>query len=81
MGSVATNPFQDVPAGRVGKINHCLVIDIELTISESLEKLVTLFREDNDPRKTDLLVGVYKTDEGKAYVQPSVKEVRSLSMN
>jgi aspartate aminotransferase len=51
------------------------LIDINLDILESLEKLVTLFREDNDPRKTDLLVGVYKTDEGKAYVQPSVKEV------
>ncbi|KAJ5995366.1 hypothetical protein N7481_002343 [Penicillium waksmanii] len=60
MGSIATNPFQDVPAGRV----------------ESLQKLVTLFREDNDPKKTDLLVGVYKTDEGKAYVQPSVKEAK-----
>ncbi|KAJ5379168.1 hypothetical protein N7509_012287 [Penicillium cosmopolitanum] len=60
MGSIATNPFQDVPTGRV----------------ESLQNLVTLFREDNDPNKTDLLVGVYKTDEGKAYVQPSVKEAK-----
>lgn len=76
MGSIATNPFQDVPTGRVGKVNHCLLsIDIDLTNLESLQNLVTLFREDNDPNKTDLLVGVYKTDEGKAYVQPSVKEV------
>lgn len=42
---------------------------------EKLEALITQFRADTDPRRTDLLVGVYKTSEGKAYVLPSVKEV------
>ena len=35
------------------------------------------FRNDQSPMKTDLMVGVYKTDEGKAYVLPSVKKVGS----
>ncbi|KAJ5951313.1 Pyridoxal phosphate-dependent transferase major region subdomain 2 [Penicillium vulpinum] len=52
MGSIAANPFQDVPAGR----------------TEGLEALITQFREDTDPNRTDLLVGVYKTDEGKAII-------------
>lgn len=51
-----------------------------LTYAESLEKLGALFRSDTDPRKTDLLVGVFKTDEGKAHIQGSVKEVRVLAM-
>lgn len=51
-----------------------------LTYTESLEKLGALFRADTDPRKTDLLVGVFKTDEGKAHIQGSVKEVRVLTM-
>lgn len=76
MGSIAANPFQGVPAGRVGKLCHHLLSSCtDLTYSESLEKLAALFRSDEDPRKTDLLVGVFKTDEGKAYIQPSVKEV------
>ncbi|KAJ5360006.1 Pyridoxal phosphate-dependent transferase major region subdomain 2 [Penicillium concentricum] len=52
MGSITANPFQDVPAGR----------------TESLEVLITQFRADTDPNRTDLLVGVYKTEEGKAIV-------------
>ncbi|KAJ5429305.1 Pyridoxal phosphate-dependent transferase major region subdomain 2 [Penicillium cf. griseofulvum] len=52
MGSITANPFQDVPAGR----------------TESLEALILQFRADTDPNRTDLLVGVYKTDEGKAIV-------------
>ncbi|KAJ5333341.1 hypothetical protein MYU51_014399 [Penicillium brevicompactum] len=61
MGSIAAvNPFQDVPAGRTGP----------------LETLVGQFRADTDPNRTDLLVGVYKTDQGKPYVLPSVKEAK-----
>ncbi|KAJ6003210.1 hypothetical protein N7451_005757 [Penicillium sp. IBT 35674x] len=63
MGSIAANPFQNVPAGR----------------TEKLEALLTQFRADTDPRRTDLLVGVYKTSEGKAYVLPSVKETLGAS--
>lgn len=59
------------------------VNDIFLTIDkpklkyllEPLQALLTQFRADTDPRRTDLLVGVYKTNEGKAYVLPSVEEV------
>lgn len=43
---------------------------------ESLERLVKQFIEDKHPNKTNLLVGVYKTEDGKAYAQPTVKEVR-----
>lgn len=42
---------------------------------DGLAALSHKFRADTDPNRTDLLVGVYKTDEGKAYLQPSVKEV------
>ncbi|KAJ6140890.1 hypothetical protein N7497_011783 [Penicillium chrysogenum] len=56
MGSIAAtpfqSPFQDVPAGR----------------TDGLSALVGQFREDTDPNRTDLLVGVYKTEEGKAIV-------------
>jgi aspartate aminotransferase len=45
------------------------------TCLEGLEALIAQFRADTDPNRTDLLVGVYKTNEGKAYVLPSVKEV------
>ncbi|CAI7583639.1 unnamed protein product [Penicillium glandicola] len=65
MGSITANPFQDIPAGR----------------TESLEALITQFRADTDPKRTDLLVGVYKTDEGKAYVLPSVKEAKNRIFN
>ncbi|KAJ5560449.1 hypothetical protein N7513_002848 [Penicillium frequentans] len=61
MGSISANPFENVPAGR----------------TENLEALLTQFRADTDPRRTDLLVGVYKTNEGKAYVLPSVKEAKT----
>ncbi|OQE37982.1 hypothetical protein PENCOP_c009G08539 [Penicillium coprophilum] len=65
MGSIAANPFQDVPAGR----------------TEGLEALITQFLADTDPNRTDLLVGVYKTEEGKAYVLPSVKEAKQRIFN
>ncbi|KAJ5813524.1 uncharacterized protein N7503_000274 [Penicillium pulvis] len=50
-------------------------------LSENLEALLTQFRADTDPRRTDLLVGVYKTNEGKAYVLPSVKEAKTRILN
>ncbi|CAG8403650.1 unnamed protein product [Penicillium salamii] len=66
MGSIAAiDPFQDIPEGR----------------KEPLEALVTKFRADTDPNRTSLLVGVYKTDEGKAYVLPSVKEAKKRIFN
>ncbi|CAP92986.1 Pc16g03160 [Penicillium rubens Wisconsin 54-1255] len=69
MGSIAAtpfqSPFQDVPAGR----------------TDGLAALVGQFREDTDPNRTDLLVGVYKTEEGKAYVLPSVKEAKNRIFN
>jgi aspartate/tyrosine/aromatic aminotransferase len=37
------------------------------------------FRNDHAATKTDLMMGVYKTDEGKAHVLSSVKKVRSVS--
>ncbi|KAJ5771778.1 hypothetical protein N7520_002307 [Penicillium odoratum] len=60
MGSITANPFQDVPVPQI----------------ESLASLIWQFRADTDPNRIDLLVGVYKTDEGEAYVQPSVKEAK-----
>ncbi|KAJ5161770.1 hypothetical protein N7492_007162 [Penicillium capsulatum] len=68
MGSFAVapaNPFQDVPAGKL----------------DGLDNLLAQFRADSDPNRTDLLVGVYKTDEGKAYVLPSVKEAKARIFN
>ncbi|CAG8117015.1 unnamed protein product [Penicillium olsonii] len=66
MGSIApVNPFEDIPVGR----------------KEPLEALVTQFRADTDPNRTSLLVGVYKTDEGKAYVLPSVKQAKKRIFN
>ncbi|KAJ5657385.1 uncharacterized protein N7484_001034 [Penicillium longicatenatum] len=38
-----------------------------LIFEKGLEALVLKFRADTDPRRTDLLVGVYKTNEGRAY--------------
>lgn len=78
MGSMTVNPFQNVPAGRTGKLCDYPLCQPELRKEkylESLDALITLFREDKDPNRTDLLVGVYKTDEGEAYVLPSIKEV------
>ncbi|KAJ5186446.1 hypothetical protein N7449_011210 [Penicillium cf. viridicatum] len=70
MGSIATTPFPDpfqgVPAARA---------------ADGLAALVGKFRADTDPNRTDLLVGVYKTDEGKAYLQPSVKEAKNRIFN
>jgi aspartate/tyrosine/aromatic aminotransferase len=53
---------------------------VEKVSIEGLQALVEQFRADTDPNRTDLLVGVYKTEEGKAYVLPSVKEVSSLKL-
>ncbi|KAJ5688195.1 Pyridoxal phosphate-dependent transferase major region subdomain 2 [Penicillium majusculum] len=70
MGSIATttfpDPFQGVPAARA---------------ADGLAALSHKFRADTDPNRTDLLVGVYKTDEGKAYLQPSVKEAKNRIFN
>ncbi|KAJ5917239.1 hypothetical protein N7466_010793 [Penicillium verhagenii] len=68
MGSITTrfsNPFQDVPAAK----------------TDGLSTLLAQFRADTDPNRTDLLVGVYKTNEGKAYVLPSVKEAKERINN
>ncbi|KAL2065856.1 hypothetical protein VTL71DRAFT_3526 [Oculimacula yallundae] len=54
------HPFSSVPRGQL----------------ESLEGLMDQFRDDHNAMKTDLMVGVYKTDEGKAHVLPSVKKAR-----
>ncbi|KAJ5663068.1 hypothetical protein N7507_003799, partial [Penicillium longicatenatum] len=52
-----------------------------LIFEEGLEALILKFRADTDPRRTDLLVGVYKTNEGRAYVLPSVKEAKKRIFN
>ncbi|KAI2673428.1 hypothetical protein CBS147355_7727 [Penicillium roqueforti] len=69
MGSITAttfqDPFQKVPTGR----------------TDGLAALVGKFREDTDPNRTDLLVGVYKTEEGKPYVLPSVKEAKNRIFN
>ncbi|KAJ5613940.1 hypothetical protein N7528_007594 [Penicillium herquei] len=65
MGSITANPFQDIPESH----------------TDGLDTLLTQFRKDNDPNRADLLVGVYKTDEGKAYVLPSVQEAKSRIFN
>ncbi|KGO38572.1 Pyridoxal phosphate-dependent transferase, major region, subdomain 2 [Penicillium expansum] len=70
MGSITTtsfqDPFQGIPAARA---------------PDGLAALVWQFRADTDPNRTDLLVGVYKTEEGKAYVLPSVKEAKNRIFN
>ncbi|KAL2835928.1 pyridoxal phosphate-dependent transferase [Aspergillus pseudoustus] len=51
------------------------LVDPEL---ESLNTLQTLYREDQNPLKVDLMCGVYRTDEGKPYVFPAVQQARNL---
>ncbi|EKV12773.1 hypothetical protein PDIG_42090 [Penicillium digitatum PHI26] len=57
MGSITTttfqDPFQGIPAARA---------------PDGLAALIWKFLADTDPNRTDLLVGVYKTEEGKAIV-------------
>ncbi|KAF7624950.1 putative aspartate aminotransferase [Aspergillus flavus] len=59
------HPFQDIPKGQL----------------EALEGLIDHFRADTDSNKTHLMVGVYKTDHGKAYVLPSVKQAKEKMFN
>ncbi|KAG0152879.1 Pyridoxal phosphate-dependent transferase, major region, subdomain 2 [Penicillium digitatum] len=70
MGSITTttfqDPFQGIPAARA---------------PDGLAALIWKFLADTDPNRTDLLVGVYKTEEGKAYVLPSVKEAKKRIFN
>ncbi|KAJ6157457.1 hypothetical protein N7470_005049 [Penicillium chermesinum] len=68
MGSIAItpgNPFQDIPDAKL----------------DGLATLVGQFRADTDPNRADLLVGVYKTDEGKAYNLPSVTAAKERIFN
>ncbi|KGO66977.1 Pyridoxal phosphate-dependent transferase, major region, subdomain 2 [Penicillium italicum] len=69
MGSITTSfqdPFQGIPAAQA---------------PDGLAALYLKFRADTDPNRTDLLVGVYKTEEGKAYVLPSVKQAKNRIFN
>ncbi|KAJ5094990.1 hypothetical protein N7532_007281 [Penicillium argentinense] len=50
--------------------------DVSADHTDALESLVVQFRADTHSKKIDLLVGVYKTDEGKAYVLPSVNAAK-----
>jgi len=47
---------------------------VQETTLDNIMRLDELFREDPDPRKINLVVGVYKTDEGTTPVLRSVKE-------
>lgn len=54
------------------KVVNLLTISIGL---ESLSALQAQYVNDPHPSKTDLMVGVYRSDEGHAFVLPSVKIV------
>ncbi|KAJ5888747.1 hypothetical protein N7495_008788 [Penicillium taxi] len=62
MGSIATNTFENFPAGGL----------------DHLAGAIYQFIADTDTNRTDLLVGVFKTDEGKAYIQPTVKKAKEI---
>ncbi|GAQ11466.1 aspartate aminotransferase, cytoplasmic isozyme 1 [Aspergillus lentulus] len=48
---------------------------------ESVNTLQALFNQDQSPLKANLMCGVYRTDEGKAFVLPAVKQARELLYN
>ena len=43
--------------------------------------LVDAFNKDTNPKKVSLSVGAYRTDEGKPFVLPSVKEAEMRVVN
>ncbi|GFF22397.1 aspartate aminotransferase, cytoplasmic isozyme 1 [Aspergillus udagawae] len=48
---------------------------------ESLNALQALFNDDQNLLKADLMCGVYRTDKGKPFVLPAVKQARELLCN
>lgn len=54
------HPFHNIPDGGY---------------TESVYQLLAEYRQDDTPQKTDLMVGVFKTDEGTVYTLSSVIEV------
>jgi hypothetical protein len=80
---MTSHPFSNIPKGKLGKqitSKDYSVVNL-LTIWTGLETLNALqaqYVNDPHPSKTDLMVGVYRNDEGHPFVLPSVKMVCNL---
>lgn len=76
--TMAKDVFQDIPNGQLGIPIGFSSIDLSLTVlrsTESLNDLQAQFTADSNPRKVDLMCGVYRTDMGDPFVLPSVRMV------
>merc|ERR1719163_897620 len=67
---VASNPTSAAPAA----------VEFKVKVAPPDPILVTaqLFNQDTDPKKVNLGIGAYRTDEGVPWVLPSVKEAEML---
>jgi aspartate aminotransferase len=49
--------------------------------ADSILKLVAMFKEDSSPKKVNLGVGAYRTEDGKPWILPSVKAAETAACN
>jgi aspartate aminotransferase len=49
--------------------------------ADSILKLVSMFKEDSSPKKVNLGVGAYRTEDGKPWILPSVKSAEEAACN
>lgn len=55
--------------------------EVDLSPPDLIFGLVDELKADTDPKKISLLLGAYRTEEGKTYVMPVVRQVEKLIAN